>query len=155
MRKLPTHRAKGLGRLILKSTFLPPLSNVGTAAMWRAANDKAQTRFHICDVRVSTLECVCSATHPSRSTKPKIRILGVVVREGCVVLHYSVHFFTIFLFHPTIVIEGEGIGARSVRFSHFLCLPDPLEKMRDSSSGPCVCMTLSLPLNHIDRKSVV
>ena len=27
-------------------------------------------------------------------------------------------FFTIFLFHATIVIEGEGIGARSVRFPH-------------------------------------
>ena len=45
VRKLPTHRVKGLGRLILKSTFLSPLSHVGTAAMWRAANDKAQTRF--------------------------------------------------------------------------------------------------------------
>ena len=28
----------------------------------------------------------CSATHPSRTTKPKIRILGIVVREGCVAL---------------------------------------------------------------------
>ena len=35
----------------------------------------------------------CSATHPSRTTKPKIRILGIVVRKGCVALHYSVHFF--------------------------------------------------------------
>ena len=45
VRKLSTHRAKGVGRLTLMSTFLPPLSNVGAAAMWRAANDKAQTRF--------------------------------------------------------------------------------------------------------------
>ena len=44
-RKLPTHRAKGLGRLTLMSTFLLPTSHVGTAAMWRAANDKVQTRF--------------------------------------------------------------------------------------------------------------
>ena len=29
----------------------------------------------------------CSATHPSRTTKPKIRILGIVVRERCVALH--------------------------------------------------------------------
>ena len=36
---------------------------------------------------------LCSATHPSRTTKPKIRILGIVVREGCVALHYSFHFF--------------------------------------------------------------
>ena len=48
-------------------------------------------------------------------------------------------FFTVFLFRATIVIEGEGIGARSVRFPHrFLCLPDPLEKMMGSNSGPCV-----------------
>ena len=48
-------------------------------------------------------------------------------------------FFTAFLFRATIVIEGEGIGARSVRFPHhFLCLPDPLEKMMVSNSGPCV-----------------
>ena len=56
VRKLPTHRAKGLGRLPLMSTFLLPSSNIGTAAMWRAANDKAQTRFEVCDFRVSTLE---------------------------------------------------------------------------------------------------
>ena len=56
VRKLPTHRAKGLRRLTLMSTFLLPLSNVGTAALWRAANDKAQTRFQVCDFRVSTLE---------------------------------------------------------------------------------------------------
>ena len=31
----------------------------------------------------------------------------------------------------------------------FLCLPDPLEKTRDSDSGPCVSMPLALPLNHI------
>ena len=146
MRKLPTHRAKGLGRLILKSTFLPPLSNVGTAAMWRAANDKAQTRFHICDVRVSTLECVCSATHPSRSTKPKIRILGVVVREGCVALHYSVDFFLrFFLFHVTIVIEGDGIGARSVRFPHRYCVcPTRSRKIGIRTQGHAyVCRWLS------------
>ena len=65
----------------------------------------------------------CSATQPFRTTKPKIRILGIVVREGCVALHYSVHFFfTNFLFRATIVIEGEGIGARSVRFPHRLCV---------------------------------
>ena len=58
VRKLPTHRAKGFGRLTLMSTFLLPSSHVGTAAMWRAANDKAQTRFYICYVRVSTLEGV-------------------------------------------------------------------------------------------------
>ena len=45
-----------------------------------------------------------------------------VVWEGCVALHYSVHFFTTFLFYATIVIEGEGIGARSVRFPHRLCV---------------------------------
>ena len=45
VRKLPTHRGKGLGRVTLMSTFLLPSSNVGTVAMWRAANDKAQTRF--------------------------------------------------------------------------------------------------------------
>ena len=57
-----------------------------------------------------------------RTTKPKIQILGIVVRKGCVALHYSVHFFTIFLFHATIVIEGEGIGARSVRLPHRFCV---------------------------------
>ena len=45
VRKLPTHRAKVLGRLTLMSTFLLPTSDFGTAAMWRAANDKVQTRF--------------------------------------------------------------------------------------------------------------
>ena len=43
VRKLPTQRAKGLGGLTLMSTFHLPSSNVGTAAMWRATNDKAQT----------------------------------------------------------------------------------------------------------------
>ena len=58
--------------------------------------------------------------------------------------------FTIFLFHATIVIEGEGIGSRSVRVPHrFVCLPDPLEKRRDSKSGPCVWIPLVLPRNHI------
>ena len=66
----------------------------------------------------------CSATHPFRTTKPKIRILGIVVPKGCVALHSSVHFFffTVFLFRATIVIEGEGIGARSVRFPHRFCV---------------------------------
>ena len=31
-------------------------------------------------------------------------------------------FFTVFLFRATIVIEGEGIGARSVRFPHRCCV---------------------------------
>ena len=58
----------------------------------------------------------CSATHPTR-TKPKIRILGIVVRVGCVALHYSVHFFTIFLFHATIVIEGR-VSVQDLYGSH-------------------------------------
>ena len=62
-----------------------------------------------------------------------------VVRKGCVALHYSVHNFTAFLFRATIVIEGEGIGTRSVRFPpRFWRLPDPLKKMMGSNSGPCV-----------------
>ena len=46
----------------------------------------------------------CSATHPFRSTKPNIRILGNVEREGCVALHYSVHFLR-FLFPSGIICE--------------------------------------------------
>ena len=46
-----------------------------------------------------------SAMHPSRSTKSKIRILGIVERERRIALHYSVHFFAIFLRFVTIMIE--------------------------------------------------
>ena len=53
--------------------------------------------------------------------RPRLLLISVV-REGCVALRYSVHFFTIFLFHATIIIEGEGIGARSVRFPHRFCV---------------------------------
>ena len=95
-----------------------------------------------------------SSSMPSHTTvlEPQDSyMLTSVVRKGCVALHYSVHFFfTNFLFHATIVIEGEGIGARSVRFPHrFLCLPDQLEKTKDSNSGPCVWIPLALPLNHV------
>ena len=88
----------------------------------------------------------CSATHPSRTTKPKIRILGVVVREGCVALHYSVDFFLrFFLFHVTIVIEGDGIGARSVRFPHRYCVcPTRSRKIGIRTQGHAyVCRWLS------------
>ena len=59
-------------------------------------------------------------------------------------------FLRFFLFHAMIVIVGEGIGARSVRFPHrFLCQPDPLEETKDKISGPCAWIPLALPLHHI------
>ena len=55
VRKLSRHHAKGLDRLTSMSTFSPS-SYIGTAAMWRAANDNAQTGFDVCDVHMSTLK---------------------------------------------------------------------------------------------------
>ena len=40
----------------------------------------------------------CSAMHPFRPTKPMIRICGIVGRNGCIALHYYVHFLRIFSF---------------------------------------------------------
>ena len=56
----------------------------------------------------------CSAMHRFRPTKPMIRICGIVGRNGCIALHYYVHFLRIFSF-VTRGIESEGIGAISVR----------------------------------------
>ena len=82
----------------------------------------------------------CSATHPFRTTKPKIRILGIVVREGCVALHYSVHFFHDFSLSRNDRNRGGGYRRKICTVpTPFLCLPDPLKKMMDSNSGPCVC----------------
>ena len=75
--------------------------------------------------------CHCSATHPSRTAKPKIRILGIVVREGCVALHYSVHFFLRF-FSLSRNDHNRGGDSRCKICTvptPLLCLPDPLEKM--------------------------
>ena len=82
----------------------------------------------------------CSATHPSRATKPKIRILGIVVRKGCVALHYSVHFFfTIYLCHATIIIEGEGVSARSP-----ICVSAPTARENEGiASTPASPLKLS------------
>ena len=48
-----------------------------------------------------------SAMHPFRPTKP-------MIRNGCIALHYYVHFLRIFSF-VTRGIESEGVGARSGR----------------------------------------
>ena len=66
----------------------------------------------------------CSAMHPFRPTKPMIRICGIVGRNGCIALHYYVHFLRIFSF-VTRGIESEGIGARSVRSRLRLCNAQP------------------------------
>ena len=96
------------------------------------------------------VSCYCSATHPSRTTKPKIRILGIVVREGCVALHYSVHFFHEFSLSRNERNRGGGYRCKICTVpSPFVCLPDPLEKMRDLNSGPCVWIPLVLPPNNI------
>ena len=42
-----------------------------------------------------------------------IRICGIVGRNGCIALHYYVHFLRIFSF-VTHGIGSEGIGTRSV-----------------------------------------
>ena len=42
-----------------------------------------------------------------------IRICGIVGRNGCIALHYYVHFLRIFSF-VTQGIGSEGIGTRSV-----------------------------------------
>ena len=55
---------------------------------------------------------LCSAM--IRPSKPMIRVCGIVGRNGCIALHYHVHFLRIFSF-VTRGIESEGIGARSVR----------------------------------------
>ena len=84
--------------------------------------------------------------HPSRTTKPKIRILGIVVREGCVALHYSVHFFYDLSLSRNDHNRGGGYRCKICTVpTPFLCLPDPLEKMRESNSGPYVCTELSPP----------
>ena len=74
-----------------------------------------------------------------------------VVRKGCVALHYSVHFFYDFSLSRNDRNRGGGYRRKicMVPTPFFLCLPDPLEKMRDSNSGPCVWIPLALPLNHI------
>ena len=63
----------------------------------------------------------------------------IVVREGRVALHYSVHFFSIFFFHATIVIEGEGIGSRSVRFPHLFCVC-PTRSRKQECELRAMCM---------------
>ena len=45
-------------------------------------------------------------------------------RNGCIALHYYVHFLRIFSF-VTRGIESEGIGARSVRSLLRLCNAQP------------------------------
>ena len=81
----------------------------------------------------------CSATHPFRTTKPKIRILGIVVRKGCVALHYSVHFFYGFSLSHNDRNRGGGYRRKICTVpTPLLCLPDPLQKMMGSNSGPCV-----------------
>ena len=83
-----------------KSTW-PPLFQQYVAEMWAEEPSRDWIKRHssIPNGEPSVLKKyffgyrVCSATHPPRTTKPKIRILGIVVREGCAALHYSVHFF--------------------------------------------------------------
>ena len=53
-----------------------------------------------------------------------IRICGIVGRNGCIALHYYVHFLRVFSF-VTHGIESEGIGARSVRSRLRLCNAQP------------------------------
>ena len=52
-----------------------------------------------------------------------------VGRNGCIALHYYVHFLRIFSF-VTRGIESEGIGHHSV-----CVMPNPLAKTWDSNSG--------------------
>ena len=52
--------------------------------------------------------------HQFRPTKPMIRICRIVGRNGCIALHYYVHFLRISSF-VTRGIESEGIGARSIQ----------------------------------------
>ena len=61
-----------------------------------------------------------------------------VGRNGCIALHYYVHFLRIFSF-VTRGIESEGVGARSVRSRLRLCNAQP--------AGIYVCHW-SYPLNH-------
>ena len=59
-------------------------------------------------------------------------------------------FFTIFLFHATIIIEGEGIGARSVRFPHrFYVCPTRLRKWGIRTQSHMYVWSCLFPLNHI------
>ena len=66
--------------------------------------------------------------------------VGVVVRKGCVALHYSVHFFYDFSLSRNDRNRGGGYQRKICKVpTPFLCLPDPLKKMMDPNSGPCVC----------------
>ena len=64
--------------------------------------------------------------------------------------HYSVYFFfKIFLFYATIIIEGEGIGARSVRFPHrFYVCPTRSRKWGIWTQGHVYVWSCLFPLNH-------
>ena len=65
-------------------------------------------------IRLEAFAGVVLCMHSFRPTKPMIRICGIVGRNGCIALHYCVHFLRIFSF-VTRGIESKGVGARSVR----------------------------------------
>ena len=75
------------------------------------------------ELRVTIYVCHWSM-HPFRPTKPMIRICGIVGRNGCIALHYYVHFLRIFSF-VTRGTESEGVGARSVWTRLHLCNAQP------------------------------
>ena len=55
-------------------------------------------------------------------------------------------FFTIFLFHATIVIEGEGIGARYVWFPHLFFVSARLAQENDVFELRAMCMLMCTPI---------
>ena len=81
----------------------------------------------------------CSATHPSRTTIPRIRIFGIVVREGCVALqYYWCDSFLCCRVSPQTLRSFWSTSSASIRqWSSFH------RRSNSRISPPCWCQTLS------------
>ena len=79
---------------------------------------------------------------------------AIMGRNGCIALHYYVHFLRIFSF-VTRGIESEGIGAKSVRSRLRLCNAQPAREDVGNELRPIffVCHHRSYPLKHISTYS--
>ena len=92
----------------------------------------------------------CSATHPSRTTKPKIRILGNAVREECVALHYSVHFFFLRIFSSH--NRGGGYQCKICTVpTPFLRLPDNVVEWEETAPYTHIALSSNPSFSRADR----
>ena len=71
--------------------------------------------------------------HPFRPRKPMIRICGIVGRNGCIALHYYVHFLRIFLFRHS-WDRKWGYWCKICTVPHSVCVMHPF---RPTLSSRC------------------